>query len=205
MSSSPRFISLEGLDGAGKTTHLNFVRQWLEQAQIPFVMTREPGGTPLGESLREMLLHKEMHADTELLLMFAARREHVAKVIQPALDAGKWVVSDRFSDASFAYQGGGRGLDLGRIRALEQLTLGDFRPDLTLLLDVPLHVSQQRLAQTRDMDRFEREAADFHERVRQAYFARVDADPKRFCVLNADRPIEVIQADIAQALAVLCQ
>lgn len=205
MSSSPRFISLEGLDGAGKTTHLNFVRQWLEQAQIPFVMTREPGGTPLGESLREMLLHKEMHADTELLLMFAARREHVAKVIQPALDVGKWVVSDRFSDASFAYQGGGRGLDVERIRALEQLTLGDFRPDLTLLLDVPLHVSQQRLAQTRDMDRFEREAADFHERVRQAYFARVDADPNRFCVLNADRPIEVIQADIAQALAVLCQ
>lgn len=205
MSSSPRFISLEGLDGAGKTTHLNFVKQWLEQAQIPFVMTREPGGTPLGESLREMLLHQEMHADTELLLMFAARREHVAKVIQPALNAGKWVVSDRFSDASFAYQGGGRGLDVERIRALEQLTLGDFRPDMTLLLDVPLHVSQQRLAQTRDMDRFEREAADFHERVRQAYFARVDADPQRFCVLNADRPIEVIQADIAQALAVLCQ
>lgn len=205
MSSSPRFISLEGLDGAGKTTHLNFVKQWLEQAQIPFVMTREPGGTPLGESLREMLLHQEMHADTELLLMFAARREHVAKVIQPALDAGKWVVSDRFSDASFAYQGGGRGLDVERIRALEQLTLGDFRPDMTLLLDVPLHVSQQRLAQTRDMDRFEREAADFHERVRQAYFARVSADPQRFCVLNADRPIEVIQADIVQALAVLCQ
>lgn len=203
MTSSPRFISLEGLDGAGKTTHLNFVRQWLESKNIPFVMTREPGGTPLGEDLRAMLLHREMHADTELLLMFAARREHVAKVIQPALAAGQWVVSDRFSDASFAYQGGGRGLDMARIRALEQLTLGDFRPDLTLFLDVPIHVSQERLAQTRDMDRFECEAADFHDRVRRAYLERIAADPQRFCVLNADRPIDVIQTDIAQALAAL--
>lgn len=203
MTSTPRFISLEGLDGAGKTTHLNFVRQWLEGKNIPFVMTREPGGTPLGEDLRAMLLHREMHADTELLLMFAARREHVAKVIQPALAAGQWVVSDRFSDASFAYQGGGRGLDMARIRALEQLTLGDFRPDLTLFLDVPIHVSQERLAQTRDMDRFECEATDFHDRVRRAYLERIAADPQRFCVLNADRPIDVIQTDIAQALAAL--
>lgn len=199
------FISIEGLDGAGKTTHLAFVREWLLQRQQPFVMTREPGGTPLGEQLRGLLLQEEMHADTELLLMFAARREHVARVIEPALQAGQWVISDRFTDASFAYQGGGRGLDWQRIAELERLVLGDTRPTLTILLDVPLQVSQQRLQQTRAMDRFEQENAAFHQRVRDAYLRRVAEDPQRFRVVDAHRSIEAIQADLRQILEGLCQ
>lgn len=194
------FISIEGLDGAGKTTHISFIRQWLQQQGLPFVMTREPGGTPLGEQLREVLLHQDMHADTELLLMFAARREHVAQVIAPALAAGQWVISDRFSDASFAYQGGGRGLDWQRIAQLEHLTLGSLAPTLTLLLDVPLQISQQRLQQARTMDRFEHEAAAFHERVRAAYMRRVAEQPQRFRVIDADRPLADIQQDIAAIL-----
>lgn len=197
---SLRFISIEGLDGAGKTTHLDFIRSWLEQHALPFVMTREPGGTPLGEELRALLLHRDMHAETELLLMFAARREHVARVIEPALLAGQWVISDRFTDASYAYQGGGRGLDVQRIAELERFALGELRPHLTLLLDVPLHVSQARLVQTRDMDRFEHEAAAFHGRVRDAYLQRAAAEPQRFRVINADRALVDIQREIAAIL-----
>ena len=197
---SARFISLEGLDGAGKTTHLQFMRQWLEQQGLPYLMTREPGGTPLGEQLRGLLLHHEMTVETELLLMFAARCEHVATVIQPALARGEWVISDRFSDASYAYQGGGRGLAETQIAAIEAIMLGAFRPDLTLLLDVPLAVSQSRLAAARSPDRFEREAAEFHERVREAYLCRAQQFPERIRVLDADRPLTSIQADIAAAL-----
>lgn len=195
-----RFISIEGLDGAGKTTHIDYIRQWFAQRALPFVLTREPGGTPLGEELRTLLLHRDMHADTELMLMFAARREHVAKVIAPALQAGQWVISDRFADASFAYQGGGRGIAWERIEQIERFSLGDVRPCLTLFLDVPLDVSQQRLQQTRDMDRFEHEAASFHQRVRDAYFRRIEAEPARFVVLDAHRSIAAIQADIDAVL-----
>ena len=198
-----RFISLEGLDGAGKTTHLAFIRQWLETQGIPYRMTREPGGTPLGETLRGLLLNESMHADTELLLMFAARREHVAAVIEPALAAGEWVVSDRFADASFAYQGGGRGLSLARIQAVADFTLEGFAPDLTLLLDVPLAISQARLQENRQLDRFEREAAQFHERVRAVYLDRAHREPQRIRVLDANRPLADIQTDIARILEAL--
>jgi len=201
--SKARFITLEGLDGAGKSTHLAFIRQTLEQAGIDTVFTREPGGTPLGEKLREILLDIDTEAtlDTETLLMFASRQELVSSLIRPSLAAGRWVVSDRFTDATFAYQGGGRGVPAERIAILEHWVQQGLQPDLTILLDVPLEVSQARLAQSRLPDRFEREREDFHQRVRQMYLARAQANPGRFVVIDARRPIDDIQRDIATALA----
>lgn len=201
--SKARFITLEGLDGAGKSTHLAFIRQTLEQAGIDTVFTREPGGTPLGEKLREILLDIDTEAtlDTETLLMFASRQELVSSLIRPSLAAGRWVVSDRFTDATFAYQGGGRGVPAERIAILEHWVQQGLQPDLTILLDVPLEVSQARLAQSRLPDRFEREREDFHQRVRQMYLARAQANPGRFVVIDARRPIGDIQHDIATALA----
>jgi len=200
-----RFITLEGLDGAGKSTHLAFIRDWLAEQQIDTVFTREPGGTPLGEKLRALLLDVDTEAtlDTETLLMFAGRMEHIAQVIAPALAAGRWLVSDRFTDATFAYQGGGRGVSAERIRVLEDWVQQGLQPDLTLLLDVPLAVSQARMAASRTLDRFELEAAEFHERVRAAYLARAAAEPGRFAVIDASRDIEAIQRDIAPYLAAL--
>jgi len=200
-----RFITLEGLDGAGKSTHLAFIRDWLAEQQIDTVFTREPGGTPLGEKLRALLLDVDTEAtlDTETLLMFAGRMEHIAQVITPALSAGRWLVSDRFTDATFAYQGGGRGVSAERIRVLEDWVQQGLQPDLTLLLDVPLAVSQARMAASRTLDRFELEAAEFHERVRSAYLARAAAEPGRFAVIDASRDIEAIQRDIAAQLAAL--
>ncbi len=195
-----RFISLEGLDGAGKSTHLTWLADWLCERGIPLVVTREPGGTPLGEKLRTLLLNEPMHLETEALLMFAARREHIARVIEPALARGEWVLSDRFTDASFAYQGGGRGLPLEKLQMLECWVQGVgpsmLQPDLTVLFDVPLAVSQARLANGRELDRFEREAADFHERVRAAYLARAQASANRIRVLDSTRALEVIRADL---------
>ena len=201
--SKARFITLEGLDGAGKSTHLAFIRRYLEQAGIDTVFTREPGGTPLGEKLREILLDIDTEAtlDTETLLMFASRQELVSSLIRPSLAAGRWVVSDRFTDATFAYQGGGRGVPAERIAILEHWVQQGLQPDLTILLDVPLEVSQARLAQSRLPDRFEREREDFHQRVRQMYLARAQANPGRFVVIDARRPIDDIQRDIATALA----
>jgi dTMP kinase len=200
-----RFITLEGLDGAGKSTHLAFIRDWLAEQQIDTVFTREPGGTPLGEKLRALLLDVDTEAtlDTETLLMFAGRMEHIAQVITPALSVGRWLVSDRFTDATFAYQGGGRGVSAERIRVLEDWVQQGLQPDLTLLLDVPLAVSQARMAASRTLDRFELEAAEFHERVRSAYLARAAAEPGRFAVIDASRDIEAIQRDIAAQLAAL--
>lgn len=199
-----RFITLEGLDGAGKSTHLNWLADWLRQRGIRLLVTREPGGTPLGEKLRELLLNEPMHLETEALLMFAARREHIARVIEPALARGEWVISDRFSDASFAYQGGGRGLSIDKLEELEHWVQGRgsamLQPDLTLLFDVPLAVSQARLANGRELDRFEREASDFHERVRTAYLARAAASSGRIQVLDSTRTLEVIRQDLAQLL-----
>ncbi len=201
--SKARFITLEGLDGAGKSTHLAFIRRYLEQAGIDTVFTREPGGTPLGEKLREILLDIDTEAtlDTETLLMFASRQELVSSLIRPSLAAGRWVVSDRFTDATFAYQGGGRGVPAERIAILEQWVQQGLQPDLTILLDVPLEVSQARLAQSRLPDRFEREREDFHQRVRQMYLARAQANPGRFVVIDARGDIDTIQQQIAAALA----
>ena len=201
--SKARFITLEGLDGAGKSTHLAFIRRYLEQAGIDTVFTREPGGTPLGEKLREILLDIDTEAtlDTETLLMFASRQELVSSLIRPSLAADRWVVSDRFTDATFAYQGGGRGVPAERIAILEQWVQQGLQPDLTILLDVPLEVSQARLSQSRLPDRFEREREDFHQRVRQMYLARAQANPGRFVVIDARGDIDTIQQQIAAALA----
>lgn len=195
-----RFITLEGIDGAGKSSHLEFIRQWLQARDISAVFTREPGGTPLGEALRGLLLSVETEAslDTETLLMFAARQEHLDRVIRPALAAGQWVVSDRFTDATFAYQGGGRGVPDSRIAVLEQWVQQGLQPDLTLLFDVAPDVAAARMASHRTLDRFEREQAAFHARVRDAYLARATAP--RFAVIDSGRDFDAIRADIASRL-----
>jgi dTMP kinase len=195
------FITLEGIDGAGKTTHLGAITAWIERLGKPLLRTREPGGTPLGERLRELVLRHEMRPDTEALLMFAARSEHVQTVILPALAAGHWVLSDRFSDASVAYQGGGRELGVARVEALETWTHPGLRPDLTLLFDLDPALAAGRLDQGRqDRDRFELEQLGFFERVRSAYLARAQAEPDRFCVLDAARPQDDVWRQIEAAL-----
>jgi dTMP kinase len=201
-----RFITLEGIDGAGKSSHLKFIRSWLSQHQVDAVLTREPGGTALGEQLRALLLAPETKVtlETETLLMFASRQEHIAQVIAPALAAGRWVVSDRFTDASFAYQGGGRGLSFSRIAVLEDWVQQGLQPDLTLLFDVPQELAQQRMAASRELDRFELEQADFHQRVRSAYLERA-ANNARFCVLDSSRSLQAIQDDIEQQLTRLLE
>ena len=200
MTTPGKFITLDGIDGAGKSTHLGFVADWLRQQGREVIVTREPGGTPLGESLRELLLHRDMDADTELLLMFAARQEHLAGLIWPALARGAWVVSDRFTDASYAYQCGGRGIAVERIAALETWVQRDFQPDLTLLFDVPSDVAEARRSAARVADRFERETDSFFNRVRTAYLARAQAEPKRIQVLDARHSIADLQAQIVQLL-----
>ena len=197
---SGKFITLEGVDGAGKSTHLSFVADWLRQQGREVIVTREPGGTPLGETLRELLLHREMDADTELLLMFAARQAHLAELILPALARGAWVVSDRFTDASYAYQCGGRGIAVERIAALETWVQRGFAPDLTLLFDVPPDVAEARRSAARAADRFEREADSFFNRVRNAYLDRARAEPARIRVLDARQSIAELQAEIAALL-----
>jgi len=191
-----RFITLEGVDGAGKSTHIPFILSLLKSRGVEVVSTREPGGTPLGERLREILLQQPMHSQTETMLMFAARHEHIVQVIEPALARGAWILSDRFTDASFAYQCGGRGVPQEKISILEQWVQGALNPDLTLLFDVPVEVSTQRLAGARDPDKFERENADFFNRIREAYLARAQADPGRFRIIDANRSIEEIQASL---------
>jgi dTMP kinase len=201
MTTSARFITLEGMDGAGKSTHLAWLENHLRQRGLDVLVTREPGGTPLGEKLRELLLNEPMHPETEALMMFAARREHLHQVIWPALARGTWVVSDRFTDASFAYQGGGRSLDEGRLRVLENWVQGDFQPDLTLLFDVPVEVSRARLANNATLDRFEQEKNDFFSRVRDAYLRRAQAFPERIRVVDSSLPLDAIQGELATLLA----
>jgi len=189
-----KFITFEGIDGAGKSSHVEWLASLLRDQGKVVHVTREPGGTELGEKLRELLLHKSMHLETETLLMFAARREHLAKVIEPALASGEWVVCDRFSDATYAYQGGGRGLDRAKLQQLEQWVHGHLQPDLTLLFDLPLEVARERIAlASRVLDRFEQERADFHERVRQAYLERAHSSPARIRVIDAQQSIEKIR------------
>lgn len=207
MNASPRgrFITFEGIDGAGKSSQIEHVVGLLRARGLSVVATREPGGTPLGEKLRELLLHEPMHLETEALLMFAARREHLAQLIEPALAHGDWVVCDRFSDATWAYQGGGRGLDRDKFAQLEQWVHGHLQPDLTLLFDLPHSVAQGRIAaQARGLDRFEQERADFHERVRNAYLERAAAAPQRIHVVDANQSPADIRKELEQTIASLC-
>lgn len=194
-----KFITFEGIDGAGKSTHIEFLASLLKENGIRVVVTREPGGTELGEKLRNLLLHETMHLETEALLMFAARREHLAQVIEPALARGDWVISDRFTDASFAYQGGGRNLDMNKLRELEQWVHPNRQPDLTLLFDVALDVARKRLDETRDLDKFEKEKANFFSATRQVYLDRAKKFADRFYVIDSQKSIPSIQEEI-QAL-----
>jgi len=191
-----KFITFEGMDGAGKSTHLAWFADALRQRGPDVVVTREPGGTPLGEQLREILLNQPMSIGTEALLMFAARLEHIEQVIKPALRAGKWVISDRFSDASFAYQGGGRGLDWDKLSQLEQWVHPDLHPDLTLFFDVPVEVARQRLANNTSLDRFEQEQADFFERVRSGYHRCVRQNPQRYIVIDAAQTMNSVKQQL---------
>lgn len=200
-NNSAKFITLEGIDGAGKSTHLNWLAERLRSQGKNVLVTREPGGTPLGEALRELLLHQAMHLETEALLMFAARREHLDKVIIPALREGTWVISDRFTDASFAYQGGGRGLDVSKLNALEQWVQQDLQPDLTLLFDVTLEISRQRLSANASLDRFEQEKQDFFQRVRDAYLKRAAQFPERIRVIDSGRTLNEIQVDLEKIVS----
>jgi len=195
------FITFEGIDGAGKSTHIPFVVSLLEQAGHKVVSTREPGGTALGEQLRALLLHQTMHLETEALLMFAARREHIAQVIAPALARGDTVVSDRFTDASFAYQGGGRKLPLDKLAALEHWVHPHLQPDLTLLFDVPLEVARTRLDAARDPDKFEQEQADFFANTRAEYLRRAAEFPARFRIIDSNRSIAEIQLELREIIA----
>ena len=198
-----KFITFEGVDGAGKSTHLAWFTDALRQRGTDLVLTREPGGTPLGEKLREILLHEPMHAETEAMLMFAARREHLEQVIRPAMEQGTWVVSDRFSDASFAYQGGGRGVSIAKLEQLERWVQDDLQPDLTLLFDIPIEVARQRLASNASLDRFELEQGEFFERVRQAYLARAAKMPQRFIVIEAEKSISEVKQKLSEVIATL--
>jgi dTMP kinase len=197
-----KFITLEGVDGAGKSTHLSWLVAHLRGQGHVVVQTREPGGTPLGEKLRALLLNDPMHLETEALLMFAARREHLELVIKPAIARGDWVVCDRFTDASFAYQGGGRGLSVEKLELLETWVQGNFQPDLTLLFDLPVDIAAQRMAgAARDLDRFEQEKTDFHERVRAAYLARAAQMPARVRVIDSRHKLEDIQKELEYILS----
>ena len=191
-----KFISFEGVDGAGKSTHVEAACDWLRRQGHTVVSTREPGGTPLGEKLRELLLHEPMHLETEALLMFAARREHIAQVIAPALARGDWVVSDRFTDASFAYQGGGRKLSLAKLEQLEHWVHAELQPDLTLLFDVPLEVARERLNRSRTLDKFEQEKDDFFVGVREVYLQRATRFPQRIRVIDSTRPMDQVTREL---------
>ncbi|RUR42616.1 dTMP kinase [Vreelandella populi] len=205
MTKRGRFITLEGGEGVGKSTNMAFVVASLEAQGIEVVSTREPGGTPRAEAIRALLLdpapQEPLHTDAELLLMFAARAQHLAEKIVPALKRGAWVVCDRFTDATFAYQGGGRGVAVERIAQLEAFVQQGLSPDLTLLLDMPLTAAQARLesrlsSQKEQRDRFEQEQSDFFQAVRHAYLARASAEPNRFALINAHQALADVQVDI---------
>jgi dTMP kinase len=199
-----KFITLEGIDGAGKSSHLAWIGERLRQAGREVVITREPGGTPLGEKLRDILLRDAMDVGTEALLMFAARQEHLAQVVRPALARGAWVVSDRFTDATFAYQGGGRGFSLHKLRMLEAWVHEGLQPDLTLYFDVPVSTGQARLKRAPGRpDRFEQEDAAFHERVRAVYLDRARQFPRRFRVIDASKPLGQIKVLLEEVISSL--
>jgi dTMP kinase len=200
MTERGRFITFEGIDGAGKSTQIDAVAAALRSRGLPIVLTREPGGTALGEALRDLILSQPMTAETETLLLFAARAEHLARVIRPALAAGQWVLCDRFTDATYAYQAGGRGVAQERIAALERWVHADLQPDLTLLFDVPPDVAAGRLARTRAADRFEAEEIGFFQAVRREYLARAGQEPARFFVVDGTRPPEALRLQLTELM-----
>lgn len=195
-----KFITFEGVDGAGKSTHLTWFAETLRKRGNEVLVTREPGGTSVGENLRDILLNQTMHAETEALLMFAARLEHIGQVIKPALQRGIWVISDRFSDASFAYQGGGRGVSVAKLEQLECWVHENFQPDLTLLFDLPVEVARQRLSKNITLDRFEQEKDSFFEKVRQAYLERRKKHPDRFVLINAAESPEQVKVNLEKVI-----
>lgn len=198
-----KFITIEGTEGVGKSTNIAFIQDWLVKQGIDVVMTREPGGTPLAEELRQILLAKRDEAfdpSAELLLIFAARAQHLAQVILPALSRGAWVVSDRFTDATYAYQGFGRGLNLETIETLENLVQGTLRPDLTLVLDIEVELGLARASARAELDRFESEKVEFFERVRAGYQKRAEQNPQRYARVDAGQPLDQVQQDIERVL-----
>ena len=199
-----QFITLEGGEGAGKSTQMTYVEECIKKAGKNVCVTREPGGTAISEAIRELLLdHRqtEMHADTELLLMFAARAQHINELILPALEKGEWVLCDRFTDATYAYQGGGRGISNDHISVLENWVQGELRPDLTLLLDLPVETGLSRAGKRGELDRFEREQQDFFNRVRQSYLDLAAQHPDRYCIVDASLDIQAVQHQINEYLA----
>ncbi len=191
-----KFITLEGMDGAGKSTHIPSIVEQLKDTGKEVVCTREPGGTAVGEKLRELLLHDTMNPETETLLMFAARREHITQVIAPAIARGAYVLSDRFTDATYAYQAGAKGVDFNKISQLESWVQGDLQPDMTILFDVPVEVSMERLASARTPDKFEREGRAFFEKLREIYLQRAHNDPQRFRVIEADKSLDEVRNEV---------
>jgi len=198
------FITIEGGEGVGKSTNIEFIKTTLEAQGIQCIVTREPGGTPLAEEIREVLIKNRdepVVTETELLLMFAARAQHLHQKILPALEAGTWVISDRFTDATYAYQSGGRGVPSEKVALLETFVQGDVRPDLTLLLDAPIEVGMERAKNRGKLDRFEEEASEFFNNVRNNYLSRAKAEPDRFKIIDATQALELVKADISKALA----
>jgi len=198
-----KFITLEGIEGSGKTTQLDFIVDYIKKSSIDVVCTREPGGTLVGEKIREILLDNDlpkMHSDTELMLMFAARVEHIKQVIEPALNNGSWVVSDRFYDATYAYQGYGRDISLHHIDQLRSFSVGTLEPDVTFLLDVSLDVSMQRVTSRGNKDRFENEKMDFYKKVRDGYLSIAKHNSERVCLIDANQEISDVQLDIQRQL-----
>ena len=199
-----RFITFEGIDGAGKSSHVAFVADYLRSLGREVVTTREPGGTALGETIRAIVLNEKMHPDTEALLVFASRREHLAEVIEPALARGAWVICDRFTDSTYAYQCGGRGLDAARVAPLEAFVHGNRQPDLTLLFDAPVETARERLDRnTANPDKFERERGEFFTRVREVYLARAATFASRIKVIDSSKSIEAIRDQLRVHLGAL--
>ena len=198
-----KFITVEGTEGVGKTTNIQRITEWLDESGVAYISTREPGGTALGEKIRHLLLDKDntgMAASAELLLMFAARAQHLEEKIIPALAAGTWVLCDRFTDATYAYQGFGRGLNLEHIERLEALVQGDLHPDFTLILDIDPELGMSRVRARGELDRFESEALEFFDRVRAGYRERANDNPSRYCLVDASAPLTVVQERIVEAL-----
>ncbi|WP_415891388.1 dTMP kinase [Neptuniibacter sp. SY11_33] len=198
-----RFITVEGTEGVGKSTNIEYLCQLLRDRGIEIILTREPGGTPLAEELRELLLSPRdecVSEDTELLLMFAARAQHIENIIRPALERGAWVISDRFTDATYAYQGGGRDVDLEHIAMLERIVQHGLHPDMTLLLDLDVEIGLQRASKRSEPDRFEQEKLDFFHKVRNMYLSRAAAEPNRFSVIDASKSIPEVQVQILDAV-----
>ena len=200
MTIKGKFITFEGVDGAGKSTHIDEVISFLESQNISVKRTREPGGTKLGEKLRELLLHDEMDPETETLLMFAARRQHIAEIIKPNLDEGIFVVSDRFTDATYAYQYGGKQVAYSKIQTLESWVHPDLKADLTLLFDLPVEISIDRLKKNRTPDKFEKESEAFFNRLRNVYLDLARQHPNRYKIINANQPIETVSHDVIEAI-----